>query len=266
MQESQTPSSLRTDSSNSCTRREATIIAASSLIKDGDAVFVGQGLPVIVALFAKKRHAPNCVIMHEYGVVDTDPPVAVELAHPLFAEKATYLCDMIDALACLLHHVDIALLGAAQIDRFANVNTTTIGDYYSPKVRISGSGGANDIGSIAPKLALVMDRQSSDKFPERVDYLTTPGNFSGSRRTRKDLCLPGGGVETVVTDVGIYKASKLTGELILDSLHEGVSLEEAKSKTGWKVKTAKKIGSLQMPSRQDVDLLRSLDPRMVYLR
>ena len=256
----------KTDSSNDYTRREATIIAASRLVGDGDAVFVGQGLPVIVALYAKRHHAPNCVIMHEYGVVDTDPPVAVELAHPLFAEKATYLCDMIDALACLLHHVDIALLGAAQIDRYANVNTTTIGNYFSPKVRISGSGGANDIGSIAPRVALVMDRQSSDKFPTRVDYLTTPGNFYGSKKTRRDLSLPGGGVDAVVTDVGIYKASRTTGELVLDSLHSGVSFGEAREKTGWKLKTARKVSLIPAPSKEEVELLRSLDPRLVYLR
>jgi len=266
LQESQTPNSLKTGSSKEYTLREATIIAASHLINDGDAVFIGQGLPVIVALFAKRRHAPNCVIMHEYGVVDTDPPFAVELAHPLFAENATYLCDMIDALGCLLHNIDIAFLGAAQIDKYANVNTTTIGDYFAPKVRISGSGGANDIGSIAPRLALIMDRQTSDKFPERVDYLTTPGNFFGLKKTRKDLYLPGGGVDTVFTDVGIYKASHRTGELSLDSLHHGVTLDEAKSKTGWKLKTAKKVGSLNPPSKEDVQLLRSLDPRMVYLR
>ncbi|MCL4519280.1 MAG: CoA-transferase subunit beta [Thaumarchaeota archaeon] len=256
----------KTDSSSECTRREAAIIAASRLVKDGDAVFVGQGLPVIVALYAKRHHAPNCVIMHEYGVVDTDPPVAVELAHPLFAEKATYLCDMIDALACLLHHVDIAILGAAQIDRYGNVNTTTIGEYFAPKVRISGSGGANDIGSIAPRLALVMDRQSEGKFPKRVDYLTTPGNFYGSRKRRKELNLPGGGVEDVVTDVGIYRASRQTGELVLESLYDGVDLDEARRKTGWKLRSAKEIGSIPTPSREEVELLRALDPRLVYLR
>ncbi len=247
-------------------RREAAVVAASRFIRDGDVIVVGQGLPVLAAIFAKKNHARHCVIMHEYGVVDMDPPRAVELAHPLLAETATYLCDMLDALTSLLYRVDCAFLGAAQIDRYGNVNTTTIGDYFEPKVRISGSGGANDIGSIASKSVLIMDGQDKSKFPSKVDYNTTPGYFNGSRRERKRMGLPGGGPEAVVTDVGIFRFAKVTGEVYLSALHHGATVDEAIQKTGWKLKVAKRVAAVKPPTREEILLLRSLDPRRVYLR
>jgi glutaconate CoA-transferase, subunit B len=246
--------------------REAAIIAASRLISEGNVVFVGLGLPLISSLFAKRTHAEKCVIMNEYGVVDTNPEFAVELAHPLFAESALYLCDMVDALGCLIYHVDIAFLGAAQIDRYGNANTTTVGNYFHPKYRISGSGGGNDIGSLAPKSLLIMDNQSPSKFPERVDYVTTPGFLEGPRSSRKKYNLLGGGPEIVVTNIGLYRFSKSTGEVYLDSLHDGVSVESARKNTGWKLKTAKEIKIIPPPTLEEVSLLRSLDPRKVYLR
>lgn len=275
MEKSQTKNSVREisstiksigDDDRRASRREAAIIAASRLIADRDVVFVGQGLPVIAALFAKRDHAPNCVVMHEYGVVDTDPPIAVELAHPLFAEKATYLCDMIDALASLIYHINVAFLGAAQIDRYGNVNTTTVGDYFNPTYRISGSGGANDIGSLAPNLVLVMDNQRASKFPESVDYRTTPGYFGGSRKRRSELNLPGSGPSAVVTDLGVYKFERKTGEMYLESLQPGVTVDEVRENTSWKIKVAKRLGVQPEPKEEEVLRLRELDPRRVYLR
>ncbi len=270
MEESQIKGSVQETSSSgtssSFSRREAAIITAARSISERDVVFVGQGLPVITALFAKRDHAPNCVVMHEYGVVDTDPPVSVELAHPLFAEKAIYLCDMIDALASLIYHIDVAFLGAAQIDRYGNVNTTTIGDYFNPTYRISGSGGANDIGSLAPDLVLVMDNQKASKFPEAVDYCTTPGYFGGSRKKRAELNLPGSGPNAVVTDLGVYRFEKKSGEMYLESLQSGVTLDEVRENTGWKIKVAKNLGVQPEPTEEEVQRLRALDPRKVYLR
>lgn len=248
------------------TARETAVIAASKTVKDGDVLIVGQGLPVLAALFAKKNHAKASVIMQEYGVVDTNPPYAVELAHPLLAETATYLCDMLDALTTLLYRVDSALLGAAQIDRYGNVNTTAIGDYFDPKVRISGSGGANDIGSIASKFILIMDRQNPSKFPESVDYNTTPGFFGGSRSERKRLGLPGKGPEAVFTDLGVYRFSERTGEMYLSALQPGATVKQVREQTGWPIKTASVVARLSRPSAKEVSLLRELDPRGVYLR
>ncbi|MGI0081053.1 MAG: CoA-transferase subunit beta, partial [Nitrososphaerales archaeon] len=243
------------------TRRDAVIITASRFIKDRDVVFVGQGLPVITSIFAKRNHAKSIVIMNEYGVVDANPSIAVELAHPMFAESATYLCDMVDALACLIYHVDVAFLGAAQIDRYGNVNTTSIGDYLHPKIRISGSGGANDIGSLAPKFVLLMDKQRAPKFTQKVDYVTTPGFFVGSRVKRKRFGLQGSGPEVVITDLGVYRFMKTTGEIYLDALQSGVSIEEAKENTEWKLKTSKRVQVVPPPTREEVDQLRSIDPR-----
>ena len=267
MGRSQTKDSSQAKSSTiSYSRREAAIVVASRFIHDHDVVFLGQGLPVIAALFAKRNHAPNCVIMHEYGVIDSDPPIAVELTHPLFAENATYLSDMIDALGSLIYHIDIAFLGAAQIDRYGNVNTTCIGDYFHPRRRISGSGGANDIGSLASRVVLIMDNQDADRFPTAVDYCTTPGYFNGSRRKRAELNLPGKGPEAVVTDLGMYRFSKGSGEMYLQSLQMNVTLDELKSRVGWKIKIARNLSFEPEPSEQEINLLRALDPRNVYLR
>jgi glutaconate CoA-transferase, subunit B len=172
---------------------------------------------------------------------------------------------MMEALTVLLYHVDAGFLGAAQVDRFGNVNTTTIGDYYKPKVRISGSGGANDIGCLAPKFFVIMDKQNASKLPESVDYVTTPGFFRGSRDQRTKLGIPGGGPEVVVTDLGVYRFSRKTGEMYLSALQPGVTVEEVREKTGWKIKTAKKLERLPPPSPEELSLLRSLDPRKVYL-
>ena len=247
--------------------REAAIIATSHLISDGDAVFIGQGLPTIAALFAKRSHAPTSVIMHEYGVVDADPPYAVELANPAFAERAAYLSDMIDALGCMIYDVDIAILGAAQIDRFGNINTTSIGNYTKPKLRISGSGGANDIGSSSPSLVVLMDNQSAEKMPESVDYVTTPGFFRGDPGARRRLGLEGSGPNMLVTNLGLYKFSKTTGEMYLDALQPGVSVEEIRANTGWNINTKKRSREdIALPLPWELEILRSLDPQHVYLK
>lgn len=238
-------------------------MAASDFVREGDSVIVGQGLPVLASLFAKRDHAPRSVIINEYGVVDTDPPMAVELAHPLLAERALYLCDMVDALGVMIRHLDVAMLGAAQVDRFGNLNTTTIGDYHRPSTRISGSGGANDIGSLVEKFVVVMDRQSKAKFPDRVDYVTTPGFLGGSPNERERNHLPGRGPLAVVTDLGIYRFSK--SEMYLHSLQPGVSLDEVKENTSWDVKTLGPVKSARRPTERRLRLLRSLDPRKVYL-
>lgn len=258
--------SLATSSSHRPSGRDCAIVQASRFVRDHDVVFVGQGLPVIAAILAKKTHAKKSVIMNEYGVVDSSPSTAVELAHPLFAESATFLCDMVDALGCLIYHIDIALMGAAQIDMFGNVNTTSIGNYRHPKLRISGSGGANDIGSLAPKFVLIMDQQNAAKFPKKVDYVTTPGFLSGKKRERENFGLSGGGPVAVVTDIGVYRFSRETGEMRLDALFEGISKEEARSKTGWNLKISGHLRVIPRPSVGEVNRLHSLDPRKVYVR
>lgn len=257
---------MRDASTDGYTAREAAVISTAKYVKDRDVIVVGQGLPVLAALFAKKSHAKNCVIMHEYGVVDMDPPYAVELAHPLLAETATYLCDMLDALTSLLYRVDCAFLGAAQIDRYGNVNTTSIGNYFKPRTRISGSGGANDIGSLASKFVIVMDKQNASKFPEMVDYNTTPGFLRGAGRERERIGLPGKGPEAVFTNLGIYRFSARTGEMYLSSLQPGATIEQVQESTGWKIRTRRSIERLKPPSNQELSLLRSIDPRGVYLK
>ena len=162
--------------------------------------------------------------------------------------------------------MDCANLGAAQIDRYGNVNTTSIGNYFKPRIRISGSGGANDIGSLASKFVIVMDKQNASKFPETVDYNTTPGFLRGAGRERQRIGLPGKGPEAVFTNLGIYRFSGRTGEMYLSSLQPGATIEQVQESTGWKIRTRKSVERLKPPSTQELTLLRGIDPRGVYLR
>lgn len=240
------------------------IIAAARRISKGNEVFVGMGLPIIVAMYAQKSHAPHSVLLNEYGIVDPMMHKAIEVADPAFGERSVQLCGMTDALGWLLRRADIAVLGAAQVDRYGNSNSTVIGDYRKPNVRIAGSGGANDIASLARSFVIIMDKQRPEKMPERVDYLTSPGFLDGPQ-AREHYGLPGGGPEAVYTDKAVYKFHPVTKELFVQSLHPGITLADVREDTGWKISAAPKLLRTPLPTPGELRLLRSLDPNHVYL-
>ncbi len=208
---------------------EIMICSAAREIKNGDVVFVGTGLPLRAAFLAKKVHAPDSVILGEMGSVDPDyirPPRGV--SDPVNAVNAVQATDMIDILGVYLHHVDVAFLGAAQIDKYGNINTTVIGDYFSPKIRMTGSGGANDVVSVVGKV-VVVTRHEKRRFVERVDYITSPGNVVDGKR-RRDYGLPD--IEIVViTDLCIFRLKD--GIFELESIHPGVSVSHVIENTGF---------------------------------
>lgn len=247
------------------TPREVLILEASKEIRDGDVVFVGHGLPVIIALHAKKTHAPRSVIVHEYGVVGANPRYAVEMMHPIFSENAIQYCDMIEALGYLIYHVNVAILGAGQIDKYGNVNTTLSHDEKGNAVRISGSGGANDICSLVSKFVLIMDKQNPSKLVEKVEYITSPGFLDGGQ-SRELLGLPGGGPSRVYTNLGIYEFDKQTKEMVISKTLPEVRVEDVRKSTGWSIKVAERLGKVKPPQSRAVRTLRKLDPYRVFLR
>lgn len=235
-------------------------VAVARTLSDGEVCFVGVGLPSAAAVLARRRHAPNLVLVYESGVLETDPPhLPLSVADDGLADTARTLVGVPEMFNYWLQggHVDVGLLGAAQVDRFGNLNSTVVGGPYEhPRVRLPGAGGAPEIASAARRVT-VMIRQNARSFVNAVDFTTTLGHGSGPS-SRQQLGMRGAGPTMVVTDLGIYEPSPLTGELTLTALQPGQSVAQARDLTPWELATAENITELQAPSEDELALLQSL--------
>jgi glutaconate CoA-transferase subunit B len=242
------------------TASELMIAMASRALRDRERVLVGVGQPNLAANLAKRLHAPGLVMVYEAGVVDANPArLPLSIGDPCLVSGAVSVHPMLEAFTLYLQGglIDTGFLGAAQVDRYGNLNSTVIGDYAHPKARLAGSGGAGDIATLAGRV-IVMTPHQPRRFPERVDFVTTPGN--GANREG----LPGGGTRLVITDVGILEPDE-TGELVLTALHEGRGLEEARARTGWDLRAAGEPRRTDPPTEAELATLRALDPDRLYL-
>ena len=215
------------------TPSELMTINAARLLRDGDVVFVGVGLPNLACNLARRTHAPNLTLVYEAGVVGAQPArLPLSIGDPTLVSGAASVCSMYEIFAFYLQRglIDVGFLGGAQIDRFANVNATVIGSYAHPKVRLPGSGGSTEIAAWAKRTYLLTPHQKR-RFPERVDFITGAGYLAG-RDGRTAAGLRGGGPQAVVTDLGLMEPDE-TGELILTALHPGATVEQALANTGW---------------------------------
>ncbi|MFH5822424.1 CoA-transferase subunit beta [Georgenia sp. AZ-5] len=248
---------------------EVMTVATSTFIRDGYTVFIGTGLPMVAAYLAKATHAPGCALLFESGVLAPEPrSIAKAVGDPRLVSTARRVSGMGDSLL-LLHggRVDLGVLGCAQIDPFGNVNTTVIGPggYFHPTTRLPGSGGANDIASTARHHAIVT-RHTRRTFVERLDYLTTPGHLTGPG-AREAAGLPGGGPVGVVTDLCVFGFDEATKEMVLRSLHPGVSLDDVRAATGFDVAVPRDLGRTPEPTAEQLSVLRTrIDPEGVYLK
>ncbi len=249
------------------TGTEMMVVAAARALRDGDRVFVGIGLPNLACNLAKRLHAPNIEMIYEAGVIGANPSrLPLSIGDPTLVTGAGLVCSMFEVFALYLQRgrVDVGFMGAAQVDRYGNLNSTVIGPYSHPKARLAGSGGAADIASLAKRL-FIMTPHEVRRFPARVDFLTSAG-FLGGRQQREELGLPGGGPELVITDKGLLEFDE-TGEMILTSLHPGVTREDVEAGTGWDLKVAPELQVTPAPSPEELRLLREeLDPAGIYLR
>jgi glutaconate CoA-transferase subunit B len=245
---------------------EVMTVATSRYITDGDTVFIGTGLPMVAAYFAKATHAPRSALLFESGVLDPRPKsIAKAVGDPRLISTARRVSGMLDSLL-MLHggRVDLGVLGCAQIDRYGNINTTAIGSYNKPSTRLPGSGGANDIASMA-RHHVIVTRHNRRTFVENVDYLTTPGHLTGPR-ARQKAGLPGGGPIGVVTDMCVFGFDPDTCEMVLESLHPGVSRDDVRSATGFEVTESSNLRVTAAPTASDLDILRHrIDPEGVYI-
>jgi len=246
---------------------ELMTINAARLLRDGDVVFVGVGLPNLACNLARRTHAPNLLMIYESGVIGAQPVrLPLSIGDPTLVSGATAVCSMYDIFAFYLQrgNIDVGFMGGAQIDRFGNINATVIGDYFHPKVRLPGSGGSKEIAAWANRCYIITPHQKR-RFPAKVDFCTSAG-FLGGRAEREAFGLRGGGTQAVVTDIGILQPDE-TGELVLTSLHPARTVEEAIANTGWELKIAADLHITQPPTQEELRILREdLDPTSIYLK
>jgi glutaconate CoA-transferase subunit B len=249
------------------TSPELLTINAARLLRDGDVVFVGVGLPNLACNLARRTHTPNLVMIYEAGVIGAQPArLPLSIGDPTLVSGALAVCSMYDIFAFYLQrgYVDVGFLGGAQIDRFGNINATVIGAYQQPKVRLPGSGGSMEISAWATRCYVLTPHQKR-RFPEKVDFRTSAG-FLGGRAEREAAHLRGAGPQAVVTDLGILEPDE-TGELVLTALHPGVTVEQARLNTGWELKAVPRPRTTEPPGEAELQILREeLDPQGIYLK
>jgi glutaconate CoA-transferase subunit B len=248
------------------TSSELMTINAARLLRDGDVVFVGVGLPNLACNLARRTHAPNLLMIYEAGVVGARPQrLPLSIGDPTLVSGASAVCSMYDIFSLYLQrgNVDVGFLGGAQIDRFGNINSTVIGDYQHPKVRLPGSGGSMEMAAWANRCYIITPHQKR-RFPERVDFCTSAGFLSG-RSERDSSGLRGSGPQAVVTDLGILEPDE-NGELVLTALHPGINVAQAQANTGWPLKVASNLSTTNPPGALELRILRQeLDPARIYL-
>ncbi len=241
-------------------------VAAARELKDGEIAIIGTGIPLIAALLAQRTHAPHMVALYESGAIDCKPSIIpLTVAESVLVPGSTMQGGLVEGLG-MVHagDVDVGFLSGAQIDRYGNINTNVIGDYRNPKVRFPGSGGSNDIG-VGCKRTIVMMLHQKRRFPEKVDFVTTPGYFNGGDE-RSKMGFPGGGPSVVVSTLGILKFHPETKEMYLVSYHPGVKIEAIKENTGWDLTVSKEVKETEPPTPALIKLLRELDPTGIFLK
>lgn len=246
---------------------ELMIINAARLLRDGDVVFVGVGQPNLACNLAKRTHAPNLVMIYEAGVIGAEPErLPLSIGDPTLVSGALSVVSMYDIFANYLQrgNVDVGFMGGAQIDKYGNINATTIGDYAHPKVRLPGSGGSQEIAAWANRCYIMTPHQKR-RFPEKVEFMTSAGFIDGNG-ARQSRGLRGGGMLAVVTDIGILEPDE-SGEMMLVALHTGRTAEEAKANTGWNLKVAESLKTTEQVTKKELRILREeLDPTGIYLK
>ena len=240
---------------------EMMTVAAARQLNNGTVCFVGIGLPSTAANLARMTHAPNVVLIYESGTLGAKPDrLPLSIGDGILADTADTVVSVPEVFNYWLQpgRVDIGFLSAAQIDRYANINTTVIGaDYRHPRVRLPGAGGAPEIAASCRDVVVVV-RQTARTFVERVDFVTSVG-FGHAPGDRQRLGLTGSGPRVVITDLGILMPHQETRELTLVSVHPGVTPEQAQAATGWSLAVSDDLTTTEPPSEQELTVLRRLN-------
>jgi len=234
------------------TLNELMCVLAAREIGDGDVVFVGIGLPNLACNLARATHAPNMTLIYESGAVGAVPDrVPPSIGDPALVTGSLMVTSMSDIFQSFLQNgkIQIGFLGGAQVDKHGNINTTSVGSYAAPKVRLPGSGGACEIAQHAQRV-LIVTKLNKRAFPDKVDFITSNG-----KRVKK-----------VITNMGILEPDD-TGELMLTALYPGVTVESVQENIGWTLKTAARLAEVALPTTHEIELLRTkLDPNKIHIK
>ena len=247
------------------TAAELLTILSARQLKDGQVVFAGVGIPLLAASLAQRLNCPGLTILFEGGVIG--PVIEPGKLPPSTNEqRCTIRANMVlastDVLLLLQRgYVDIGFMGGAQIDQYGNLNSSFIGDPAQPKTRLPGTGGGNDIASLAQMIVAM--KHEKRRFVETVDFVTSPGFLRGGT-TRRDSGLCAGGMYRVVTDLGIFGFDDETKRMIIVALHPGVSVRQVQDNTGFELPVKPDIAVTGRPTERELEFLRKLDPDRLY--
>ena len=256
------------------TPQELMVVCASRQIHDGEHVFVGMRLPLIAFALAKRTHAPHCIGLFETGIIRDEP--AAELLYTMGdapnitgALWATGTVNMIGLMAA--GEIQLGFIGGAEIDRYGNLNTSIIGDWQHPTVRLPGSGGAADIASLSQRLAIIMQHDRR-RLREKVDFVTSPGYGypdelgPAGAAWRQRVGLPRGGPAALITTLAVFTFDRATGEALLQSYHPGTTIEQVQEQTGWTLRLAPDCKETVPPSAEELRVIRECDPKGKWTR
>ncbi|HEX9988274.1 MAG TPA: CoA-transferase [Chloroflexia bacterium] len=234
------------------------IVSAARALAGARTVFVGVGLPNVACYLARRTVAPDLELIYESGIYGAQPARRpLSIGDPALVSGALSVVSMADLFGLYLQGglIDVALLGGAQIDRYGNLNTTVIGDYASPKVRLPGSGGACEIAINARRVLYIM-RLDKRTFVEKLDFCTSPGYLTGGQ-ARNDLNMPGEGPQLVITDKALFDFANTNREMQLATLHTGITLDQVREAIGWQIRVAPTLAESEPPSADELSLMRS---------
>jgi glutaconate CoA-transferase, subunit B len=247
------------------TAAEIQTVAAARWLRDAGSVFIGVGRPSTAAILARAVHNPELVLVYESGTIGAKPVhVPLSIGDGELAETADFVVSVPEMFNYWIGagRVDVAFLGAAQVDRYANLNSTVIGDYDHPRTRLPGAGGAPEIAASCREVVVIVPH-GLRTFVERLDFCTTVGYGDGpdGPRSRQRLGFRGAGPTAVITDLGVLEPDPDTQELVLTRVHAGVTAEQISAATGWELKIADELATTERPSEQELTVLRELVSR-----
>ncbi|QXH47935.1 CoA-transferase subunit beta [Pseudomonas xanthosomatis] len=241
---------------------EMMTVAAARRLRNGAVCFVGIGLPSKAANLARLTSSPDVVLIYESGPIGAKPSVLpLSIGDGELAETADTVVPTGEIFRYWLQggRIDVGFLGAAQVDRFGNINTTVVGDYFAPKTRLPGAGGAPEIAGSAKQVLIIL-KQSPRAFVDKLDFITSVGHGEGGD-SRKRLGLPGEGPVGIITDLCIMEPEAGTHEFVVTSIHPGVTREQIVAATGWAIRFADDVQQTTAPSEVELTALRDLEAR-----
>ena len=246
----------------SYTPTEIMTVVASRAVRNEDVCFVGIGMPSAACNLARLTHAPGITLIYESGTIGTKPTVLpLSIGDSELCETAVTTVSVPEMFRYWLQggRISVGFLGAAQLDKFGNINTTVVGDYNNPKVRLPGGGGAPEIASSCGEVFLVM-KQSKRGFVEKVDFITSLGHGKTGKE-REELGIKTKGPSKLITDLCVMETHPDTKEFIVTSIHPGVTREQIQDNTGWTVTYADQVSETSAPTELELSVLRDLNER-----